>query len=101
MTRAVRWTARSASQLAAAALYLEEANPGHGTRLVEQVEAVLQVASENPKMFPRIPNVPGCEVRRGLIRKYDYWVIYEIRPREIVVLSVWHAARRPEGWTEA
>jgi plasmid stabilization system protein ParE len=98
MTRPIRWTTRAATQLQEAATYLEEARPGIGLPFVDQVEAILQVASEHSEIFPRVPGVEGNEVRRGLVRRYGYWIIYEIRPEGILVLSVWHGRRTPEGW---
>lgn len=98
MTRPVRWTTRAAEQLREAATYLEEARSGTGLPFVDDVEAILQVASEHPEIFPRVPGVEGNEVRRGLVRRYGYWIIYELRPDDLLVLAVWHGAREPEGW---
>lgn len=100
MNRKVHWTTRAASQLQDAAVYLEEARPGTGVPFVDDVEAILLVASEHPNSFPRVPRVEGNEVRRALARRYGYWIIYEIRPDDILVLSVWHGAREPDGWQQ-
>lgn len=100
MTRPVRWTTRASAQLQEAVTYLEKARPGTGLSFVDQVEAILQVASDHPGVFPRVPDVLGNEVRRGLVRRYGYWIIYEKRTEDILVLSVWHGARKPEGWRE-
>lgn len=98
MTLAVRWTTRASSQLEEAALYLESSRAGVGMEFLDSVEAILHVAAEHPSIFPLIPDVPGNEVRKGLIRKYGYWVIYEISTDQLQVLSVWHGARESEGW---
>src|SRR5947207_14163721 len=98
MTRGIRWTTRAADQLQEAAVYLEQERKGIGLPFVDQVEAVLQVASIHPEVFPRVPEVTGNEVRRGLVRRYGYWIIYEIRAEDLLVLAVWHGAREPEGW---
>ena len=98
MNRPVRWTARAAAQLQDAATYLEGVRPGTGVSFVDDVEAVLLVASEHSEMFPRVPRVEGNEVRRALARRYGYWIIYEIRRDELLVLSVWHGVRELEGW---
>src|SRR5437899_936374 len=98
MTRRIRWTTRAVNQLQDAATYLEQERRGTGLPFVDQVEAILRVASIHPKVFPRVPSVPGPEVRRGLVRRYGYWIIYEIRPKVLLVLSVWHGSREPKGW---
>ena len=71
---------------------------GTGLRFLEQVEALIGRAAENPNLFPAVPGIDGEEARRGLVRRYGYWVIYETNPQALVGLSIWHGARRPEGW---
>lgn len=101
MTRAVRWTTRASTQLQEAAIYLDRERTGTGLSFVDQVEAVLRVASDHPEAFPRVPHISGDEVRRGLVRRYGYWIIYEIRSADILVLSIWHGNREAEGWHQA
>jgi len=62
------------------------------------VEAILDVAADYPQAFPRVPGVEDGEVLRGLVRRCGYWVMYAIRADDLLVLSVWHGAREPEGW---
>jgi plasmid stabilization system protein ParE len=100
MNRLVRWTTRAATQLQDTAVYLEEARPGTGSHFVDDVEAILLVAAEHPKAFPRVPRVEGDDVRRALVRKYSYWIIYEIRRDHLLVLSVWHGTREPDRWRQ-
>jgi plasmid stabilization system protein ParE len=51
MTRPVRWTTRASSQLEDAAVYLDQERPGTGVSFIDQVEAILQVASDHPEAF--------------------------------------------------
>lgn len=53
-----------------------------------------------PRSFPRVPVVVRGEVRRGLISRYQYWLIFELvpEPPATVVLSLWPTRRRPDGW---
>ena len=101
MSRPVRWTTRAAKQLEAAGMYLEDSRKGTGVEFIDQVESILEVASDHPNIFPRVPGVSGDEIRRGLSRKYGYWVIYELRKQDLLVLAVWHGSREPQGWKKA
>jgi hypothetical protein len=53
-----------------------------------------------PRSFPPVPGLVHGEVRRGLIRRYGYWLIFEVlsEPAAAVVLSFWPTRRRPGGW---
>lgn len=53
-----------------------------------------------PRSFPRVPVPVKGEVRRGLIGRYRYWLIFELvpEPAAAVVLSFWPTQRRPDGW---
>ena len=98
MSLAVRWTARASNQLEESAAYLHRARSGAGADFVDHVQRLLEIAAEHPLAFPKVPRTRGSDVRRGLVRKYGYWIIYERHDECVLVLSVWHGARRPGGW---
>ncbi|MEP7121857.1 MAG: hypothetical protein ABJE95_13135 [Byssovorax sp.] len=91
---------RAADQLAAAEVYLEERRPGAGWALHDLVEIMTAQIIAHPRSFPRVPAQVNGEVRRGLIDRYGYWLIFEMLPaaNAAVVLSVWPTRRRPDGW---
>lgn len=100
MTLKVRWSRRATNQLVAATDYLTEQRPGLGHDLDEIVRWMTHVIVRHPATYPRVPGITEGEVRRGLIRRFNYWLIYEVLESrgEIVILSLWHTSRRPEGW---
>ncbi|MBP9891258.1 MAG: hypothetical protein KBG84_05080 [Planctomycetes bacterium] len=58
-----------------------------------EVMRVLGLASGFPKMGPLCYR----DIRRLMIRKYSRFVLYRVRPGEIVVLKVSDARREPES----
>lgn len=96
----VRWSRRATNQLIAASDYLEAQRPGLGHDLDEIVRWMMHIIVRHPGTYPRVPGITDGEVRRALIRRVQYWLIYEVIEArgEIVILSVWHTKRRPEGW---
>jgi plasmid stabilization system protein ParE len=84
----ISWSRRAAAQL------LEAERPGTGSGLAESVFAAVEAAADLPRLFPRVP-LEDERTRRALIRRYGYWVIFEIRDDDetILVLSVWNARR--------
>ena len=96
----LRWSQRAASQLFEAADYLDSERPGTGDRLYAAVDQVVAIIKEQPWAFPRDPHDPRPEVRRALVVRYAYWIIYRVEGDQvqIVVLTFWPTRRHPEGW---
>ena len=97
MSLHVRWTVRASEQLADAAAYLEEARTGYGEVFLDDVEALAEKVRTAPSQFPRVP-VPGAELRRALVRRFGYWVVFEVGSSSVDILALWYGRREPEGW---
>lgn len=96
----VRWTARAAEQLLAAVEYLELERQDEGRGLHDAVRQTIAVIRDHPRLFPIVPDAPGGEARRALLRRWSYWLVFEVRDADdtVVVLSLWSTRRRPSGW---
>jgi toxin ParE1/3/4 len=94
----LRWSRRAANQLFDAADYLEDRRPGAGNRLYVAVDHVVAIIKEQPWAFPREPDAAHSEVRRALVRRFGYWLIYRVGDADAVVLAFWPTRRHPEGW---
>jgi hypothetical protein len=81
-------------------LYLETQRPGAGLSLHDLVEQMTARVAALPRSFPRVPVPVNGEVRRGLIGRRGYWLIFELfaEPAAALVLSLWPTRRRPDGW---
>lgn len=99
----LRWSERAEAQFLEAITYLDGERPGSGGQLYASVQSVTETIMERPRLFGRVPGVAEGEVRRALLRRYGYWLIFEVFENrdEAIVLAVWHARRRPEGWRES
>lgn len=96
----LRWSRRAAVQLFEAAEYLEGERPGTGERLYASVDGLAALIKEAPLSFPREPHAKGSDIRRALVLRYGYWLIYRVAEgeAELLVLAFWPTRRRPEGW---
>lgn len=92
----VRWSRRAARQLADIVTTLEDARPGTGRRFHESVRVVVERLRARPAMHPRVPGVEHDRIHRALVRRFRYWLIFEIHESraEVTVLTLWHV-RRP------
>ncbi len=37
-------------------------------------------------------------MRRALVRRFPYQILYEIEIEEIIIYAIYHSARDPEAW---
>jgi plasmid stabilization system protein ParE len=91
----VRWTTRGRRERLEAIRFLEEQRPGLGGDFDRQTNRVVDLIAEFPRAFPLCPGIDDGEVRRGIIRNFSLWVVYEIYPSngDIVILTLWHHRR--------
>jgi toxin ParE1/3/4 len=75
--------------------YYAAANPRAAERFAELLDEALSNIAERAETYPRIAG----ELRRCLLPKYPYGVLYEIVDDETVfVLVIMHLKRKPGYW---
>ena len=86
-------------ELAEAALWYEAKKQGLGDELLAEIEAFLPLIGARPRSFPRLLGVQATlEIRRALLARFPYAVVFLVREEEVRVLAVAHAKRRPGYW---
>lgn len=80
-----------------AAEWYEDKRPGLGEDFLQELDAVYVNVEEHPHRPLRIslPAFEGREFHRALRRRFPYNVIYEVADKEIVVVAIAHARRKP------
>ena len=78
----------------------EEERTGRGFALQELVRAVERRIRKLPRSAPRWPQAGPLEVRKAIVRKTPYLLIYAIVPDGIVVVALAHTRRRPGYWRD-
>ena len=76
--------------------YYEGEVPGLGERFIAEVERIVEVLCDQPKIGQSV----GEELRRILLARFPYSLIYSIEPERIWVIAVAHHRRRPGYWQE-
>jgi len=77
-------------------LYYEREFPGLGKRFKEEVRKATKRIAEYPTAWSK----ERGEVRRYLLHKFPYKLLYSIEPDHILILAVAHQHRRPDYWIE-
>ena len=78
-----------------AAQYYERESPGLGTAFLAEVEHSCRAIVEFPNAAPIVMDA----VRRRLLRRFPYALLYSVRGGEIRILAVMNLKRRPNYWT--
>jgi plasmid stabilization system protein ParE len=81
-------------ELNEAAQYYNIESPGLGSAFLDEVERCTQAILQ----FPESGSVILGTIRRRLVPRFPYAVLYSIKPDRIRVLAVMNQKRRPMYW---
>jgi len=77
-----------------AARYYESQAQGLGIDYLSEVERAVVSITEFPETWPKFDG----ELRRRLVRRFPFGILYYIESEEIVIAAVAHLKRRPGYW---
>ncbi len=96
MTQPIRFDTEAEDEFEAAAIYYEKCRTGLGVAFLNSVDDAVSRLREARQRFGLPPGVsPELGVRRILMSKFPYSLVYLELEQEIRVLAVAHASRRP------
>jgi plasmid stabilization system protein ParE len=65
-----------------------------GDDFLRKVNDAIVSIERNPEKYPVIHR----EMRRALVARFPYAILYEIEGNEIIIYAIYHCARNPEVW---
>ena len=77
-----------------AAAYYESESSGLGNIFLDEVERFIEAIARNPNGGVKVRG----QVRRRLLHRFPYGILYKVMPKEIRVLAVMNLKRRPMYW---
>lgn len=92
--RRLRFLLPAEQELVSAARFYESRVAGLGSVFLDKVESATQDIFEAPERWP----VLRADVRRRLVYRFPYGLLYRVEGDEIVVLAVMHLRRHPTYW---
>ena len=81
-------------ELNEAAQYYDVEEPGLGLSFLREVSRCLQSIQAHPEAGPILRG----SVRRRLLRRFPYALLYKIKPSGVRILAVMNLKRRPAYW---
>jgi plasmid stabilization system protein ParE len=94
MTYLVRFHIEAESEMNEAVDYLNGESPGLGEIFLNDIQHAIDLITSYPEIAPVIKG----RVRRKLLRKFPYSLIYSVKGEEIRILAVMHQHGRPFHW---
>lgn len=99
----MKFAVLSAAELEAAeaAIWYDDQRAGLGDDFLTELRHALDRVRDRPAELSRLELYHGRhDVRRCLLKRFPYLVIFVCRPDEVVVVAISHARRRPLYWIE-
>jgi plasmid stabilization system protein ParE len=91
-----RFHPEAETEFFAAIDWYEDRSRGLGADFAAETHAAIQRAATMPAAWPRIEG----DIRRVLVRRFPYGVLYAPRNESVVILAVMHLRRHPDYWRE-
>lgn len=84
------------AEMLEAAQYYELCRAGLGEQFLDAIDRAIVDVEQFPRRWPVIAQ----KVRRRLVGRFPYGVLYRIGRTEIVVVAIMHLSRHPRYWVE-
>ena len=82
------------AEMRAAAGYYQDCQSGLGVRFLDDVSLAGERITHNPAAWPVISG----PIRRCLLNRFPFGLIFRIEAKKIYVLAVMHLRREPNYW---
>ena len=95
----VRFEPEAQDEFDAAVDWYAARNQVVALRFIDAVQEAVEAVLAKPEAWPNAPYVtPDLGVRRHLLRKFPYALVYVLIADEVRVLAIAHCRRRPMYW---
>jgi plasmid stabilization system protein ParE len=96
MSRRILFRPEAEVELMEAASWYEERGKGLGADFLRSLDAAVAAIERNPHAYP----IVFGKVRRSVLRRFPYIIIYRVENDEILILACIHGRRDPKRWQE-
>lgn len=96
VTVEVRLHPQAETELAEAVQWYEDRSEGLGVALATNFESTVAAIVHNPLAYPKVARA----LRRAVMRRFPYNVLYSIHENEIRIIALYHGRRDPKGWLD-
>jgi toxin ParE1/3/4 len=77
-------------------IWYEERSDNLGREFLDQVDRAIETVRDSPDIWPF--HDEDRQIRRYLVHRFPYGVVYKIRNQTIQIIAVMHLRRHPDYW---
>jgi hypothetical protein len=92
--KSIRFLRPAEMEMLDAAQYYEMQASGLGNAFLDQIDKAIQDIREHPERWPILKH----NIRRRLIPRFPYALLYRVDPDEIIIQATMHLHRRTDYW---
>ncbi|MDF0643481.1 MAG: type II toxin-antitoxin system RelE/ParE family toxin [Nitrospira sp.] len=95
----IGFSPEAVEELAEAASWYETRQSGLALRFLQDISQAQHAIQARPLSFPRLTKMAAdLVIRRALLSRFPYALVFLELPTEIRILAVAHAKRHPDYW---
>ena len=94
MSRRIYLRPEAEVEIRKAADWYDEHGAWLGEAFLDEVARVLEVIRDRPEQYPIVDD----DIRKAVLRRFPYVLLYRARDSELVVISCFHTRRDPREW---
>jgi plasmid stabilization system protein ParE len=99
MSRFLSFHIDASIEIQESAVWYDQQRPGLGEEFLATLEVQIEDLLHDPSRGSRLPGAPrSSPVRRILLRRFPYGVLFVVKESEIRVIAVMHGKRKPGYW---
>ena len=88
-------------EVAEAVDWFDNQSFGLGAEFRQEFEQSLESIGNVPESFARFEFLRSRRwrnIRRAVMRRFSYVIVFDVRDAEVLIVAVYHARRRPNYW---
>lgn len=89
-----RFTPEADAELTEARQWYSHHRKDLDLEFMQSIEVALSLIRSNPRLFP----VVHGSLRRAVVRRFPFAILYEVEAEEIQIIAVFHSRRNPDVW---
>lgn len=94
MTLTIVTRPNAAAEIESTYRWYERQRTALGEEFLQAANDQVRVVAEHPERFPIVHR----DIRRALLRRFPYAILYGIQSSHIIVVACFHAKRNPGAW---